>query len=338
MVTQENNRKHVHYHDGEEPDVEQTIRSLVEEFVERKEAEEKPESLSKKEESYLLQKYKNDEQARSKAQKFMRAFANGVNIDNPEGSIAIASMKEWTKATKKFNLSARNMNDLGRGRIYIDSLDGDIKQYEEAVKFIDANSLNIKGGKPKAQYIIDIKGVEILEGSVDDYIKKTRKSGFAGSINLNLKIDNKKGRTGYFELQIMPKFYKDCDAHSHIIYDMITIFEGIPKRFKNESQKIVDNVLHTANEALFYEHASRTGFINVNEELQDFSIDEETQWRCWDVLDHIRTELENTRYATMKRPPTWYKKSLDAITYAKTSVANTYRWTNGPNSGNEHSL
>ena len=255
----------------------------------------------------------------------------GIEDKDIDRVIVTGPMKEWDTALRKqFTQAAGSLNDLGRSRILIKTTE----QYNQALQTIMATKSGRKG--PQA---IDVKGTTIV-GNVNNYLRNASKAGYAGSINFDIEIDLGKGRTGLSEVQIMPEAYEECYDHSHILYEMIRILKQIPKAFRTNAQTSISEALVNANQSLFYEHGTRTGFIEVRDDIKDFALIEEEFRDCLDILDRIRTALEQTKYGAHKRPPKWFKESLMALSYAKTSATNTFFATNKRQGcdldGNEH--
>ena len=291
------------------PELDKAVSRVVTEFKNIKTQRAEPAELDSKTEQHLLRCLKDAEQGRSKAGKFMLALAKGMDVDDPETSYVVAGMKSWDRIVNKFNAAARNVNDLGRGAVYIDSVD----EYKAFQKLMRSKT---RDGEVRQ---LNIKGVHIIDGSMDDYIASPRKSGYAGSINFNIDLDIGKGRHGVFEVQIRPKAYMDIDKKSHYLYDMIRILQEVPQSFLTDGDKEVRDALITANRALFEEHSWRHGFDEVRKG-EPLHINAAEMRSITGILDRLRTAIESMPGQSSK----WQSETADALTYAKTSVVNVH--------------
>ena len=267
-------------------------------------------SLSAKEEAELQRKFKDAQQGRSSAYKFMLAAAKAMKVKSPEDACKLADMKDWGTTVDKFKEAKRSTNDIGRGRIYIENVD-------EYYAFQKLNSSKDRNGH------LDLSGTQraaIIPGSINDYLMQARSSGYAGSVNFDLEVDLGKGRQGRFECQLIPSKYKDMYEHSHALYDMIRIFDEIPKAYLNKHDLKLRDLLIKANEAFFFEYGERTGFIDVRKPRPRAQISNEEYQDIITALDLIRTTIEDLPGRNLK----WKRETAEATTYAKTSVTHVY--------------
>ena len=293
----------------ENPELDKAVSRVVNEFKNTKTQKREPAEIDGKTEQHLLRRLKDAEQGRSKAGKFMLALAKGMEVEDPETSYVVAGMKSWDRIVNKFNAAARDVNDLGRGAVYINSVD----EYKAFQRIMRSKT---KDGEVRQ---LNAKGVHIIDGSMDDYIASPRKSGYAGSINFNIDLDIGKGRHGVFEVQIRPKAYQDIDKKSHYLYDMIRILQEVPQSFLTDGDKEVRDSLITANRALFEEHSLRHGFDEVRKG-EPLQISAAEMRSITGILDRLRTAIESLPGHGSK----WQSESADALTYAKTSVVNVH--------------
>jgi len=301
------------------PELDSAVSRIVTTYSSIKTQKYLPRDIDHKTEQYLKRSLKDAAQGRSKADKFMFAMANAMDIKNPETAYIVAKMKSWDRIVNKFNSSARDINDLGRGAIYIDS----VEEYKAFHKILSSKT---RDGEFRQ---LNIKGVHLINGSLDDYIANPRKSGYAGSINFNIDLDIGKGRHGIFEIQIRPKAYQDIDKKSHYLYDMIRILQEVPTSFLSEGDKQVRDAMITANRALFEEHSCRHGFDEVRKG-PPLHINAEEMRSITGILDRLRTAIE----ATPGNDHEWQNEAANALTYAKTSVMNVHMAS--PHSGLDH--
>ena len=103
---------------GINPGVDAAVKALVSEIKDRhKEGEET--NLTQIQKDKLARDFKNAEQGRGYASKYMRALAKAMNLECPDAAVVMAPMKRWSRAAEKISVADRNLHDLGRGRIYI---------------------------------------------------------------------------------------------------------------------------------------------------------------------------------------------------------------------------
>ena len=279
---------------------------LISEYKKAK-TNKKSNQLPAKKEASLRRQYKDAKQSRSPAGKFMRALADAIGFEDPESAYIIANMKDWERAKEKFAEAARNTSDLGRGRIYLNSLD----DYESFMSLLSSKRRDGTVTRIKSH------GVKIIPDSISNYLESARKSGFAGSVNFDVKIDVGKGRHGKFEVQVMPHAYQEVDKISHFLFDMIRILEEVKESYLTEEDKRVMDSLILANQALFIEHGIRSGFVSLRKDKLP-QINDERLKESLGILDRIWTELGNIsgrRFA-------WIDQTRQAMTEAKTSLTN----------------
>lgn len=291
------------------PELDNAVSRIVTEYHNIKTQRHLPCEIDHKTEQHLKRCLKDAEQGRSKAGKFMFALSKGMDIKNPETAYVVADMKSWDRIVNKFNSAARDINDLGRGAVYINSVD----EYKAFQKILSSKT---KDGELRQ---LNAKGVRIIDGTLDDYIARPRKSGYAGSINFNLDLDLGKGRHGVFEVQIRPKAYIDIDKKSHYLYDMIRILQEVPASFLTDGDQQVRDALITANRALFEEHSCRHGFDEVRKG-EALHINAGEMRSITGILDRLRTAIETMPYNDQE----WQSETANALTYAKTSVMNVH--------------
>lgn len=292
------------------PELDSAVMRLVTEYQNIKTQKSLPSKIDYKTEQRLLRNLKDAEQGRSKAAKFMLALAKSMDIKNPETAYIVAEMKSWDRIVNKFNAAAGDINDLGRGSVYINSVD----EYKAFQKILSSKT---RDGEIRG---LNAKGVRLIDGTLDDYIAQPRKSGYAGSINFNLDLDIGKGRHGVFEVQIRPKAYQDIDKKSHYLYDMIRILQEVPSSFLTDSDKQVRDALITANRALFEEHSCRHGFDEIRKGAP-LHINSGEMRSITGILDRLRTAIEVT---PNHRDQEWCYETANALTYAKTSIMNVH--------------
>ena len=278
--------------------------------------------ISVQQEANLTREFHKAEQARSPAGVFMRSFAKTAGIDEIS-MVHIGSMKSRERAMIKLSDPSRNLKDLGRGRIYLNNT----KDYRAALKLLRGiktdgtiNGVNCRSAK----ICTYANGLTYL-----NYLELPRRSGYMGSINLDLDVDLGKNRHGYFEVQIMPREYAETYEKSHMLYELIRKIEPIPSAMRSFEQSSVLFALCTANEMLFREDAARTGFDSVAKEplkLPDYS----TVQRLIAILDKIRDAAEyHPQRKDLEEMPDEHdsqvaQRLMEAITYAKSSLANIY--------------
>lgn len=290
---------------GINPGVDAAVQSLVSEIKDRHKAGEET-NLTQIQKDKLARDFKNAEQGRGYAGKYMRALAKAMHLECPDAAVVIAPMKRWNRAAEKISIADRNLHDLGRGRIYIKT-PKDIQKFYKLL-----NGKNAEGHIPGATH-----NASIIPGSISNYLENPRKSGFAGALLFDLEVDLGKNRFGALEAQIMPEDYQDVYNQSHRLYDMIRIFQEIPENFRTRDHNYILENLVRANAALFDEFSMRTGFDVLRKEPIHVVTEEEYEMG-FDVLDKIWTELNRGR--SNKEP--WIKETQDALSFAKTSLAN----------------
>lgn len=280
---------------------------IISELEKSKSAQRTGKELPPKAEAFLRREYKAAKHGRSDAGKFMRALADSTGVEDPSGAFIIADMKAWSRTKEKFAEAARNTNDMGRGRMYLENT-------EEYHAF-----LRVLRSKTKTGILRNVQShkVRIIEGTITNYLKGARKSGYAGSINFDMEMDIGKGRTGKFEVQVMPRAYERVDKISHKLFDMIRILQEVKESYLGDDDKRVLESLILANQSLFMEHGIRTGFIDIREDKLPKVTDEKLM-EATGVLDRIWTslgEMSGRKYA-------WIKEAQEAMTEAKTSLMN----------------
>ncbi len=290
---------------GVNPGVDAAVKALVNEIRDRHKAGEEA-NLTQLQKDKLARDFRNAEQGRGYAGKYMRALAKAMNLECPDAAVVIAPMKGWNRAAEKLSTVDRNLHDLGRGRIYVKT-PKDIQKFYKLL-----NGKNAEGHIPGATH-----SASIIPGTISNYLETPRKSGFAGALLFDLEVDVGKNRFGALEVQIMPEDYQDVYDQSHRLYDMIRIFQEIPENFRTPDHNYVLKNLVRANAALFDEFSMRTGFDVLRKEPIHVVTEEEYE-TGFDVLDKIWTELNRGR--SNKEP--WVKETQDALSFAKTSLAN----------------
>lgn len=298
----------------QDPALDQAVHNLVQMLKNSKTKRPGSVDLDEKTEQRLKRQFKDAEHGRTTAGKFMRAIALELGNDDPDLAYIVAGMKDWDRVKDKFVNAARDVRDLGRGSVYINSMD----EYRAFHSILKSKT---KEGIVKR---LNVKDVRIIEGSMDDYLANPRKSGYAGSINFNIEIGLGKGRHGVFEIQVRPSAYQDIDKKSHRLYDLIRLLQEIPGAFLDPSDHEVMDALITANQALFEEHAWRYGFDEANKN-PPMDIGYAQMRTIKGILDRLRTTIENLP----GRNFAWKSETADALTYAKTSVDNVYEATQG---------
>lgn len=264
--------------------------------------------LGIRDENHLTQLHKGARQAKSKANRFMYAIAKEIGIKNLDFNILMADGKNWKRAKEKSKDSSRNLHDLQRGRIYLSSP----SRYKKLKSILKQMT---KSGQLRG---IKIAGVSIIPNSIDDYIEEAReKSGFAGSLNLDLLVDNGKGGEGYFEIQFMPSDYTKVDKQSHRLFDMIRILDEIPKDYRSEADDKIKFSLKIANQALYIEHGILSGFIDFRTDRPS-GINIKNIQTAYGVLDRLRTKLDDLG----GRDFSWKTETRQALIEVKTSLRN----------------
>ena len=298
-------------------DIDQAVYKLVRELKNRKELN-NASSLSQKDISYLKREFKCAEQSRSHGCKFMRALNKEAGVEDPDGAFILGDMKEWTRAAKKLKATDRNLHDLGRGRIYLD----DISHYKKIMKVLKSKH---SSGVISA---LNLPNYHIIEGSLDNYLENPRQSGFAGSLNFDLLIDNGKGRYGKFEVQVMPKEYKETDKISHHLFDMIRVLQDKPKDSITGNDKKILKSLILVNKMLFIEQAQRTGFIDIRKDKSRLPIIGQTELQLANkVLDNIEMAIQGLSGRNFK----WRRQTIGAIEDARTCLENMFSAQTSPN-------
>lgn len=300
----------------QDPELDKAVHSLVQMLKNTKTKRPGSVELDEKSEQRLKRQFKDAEHGRTTAGKYMRAIALELGHEDPDLAYIVAGMKDWDRVKDKFVNAARDVRDLGRGSVYINSI-------EEYRAFHSILKSKTKDGIVKR---LNVRDVRIIEGSMDDYLANPRKSGYAGSINFNIEIDLGKGRHGTFEIQVRPSAYQDIDKKSHRLYDLIRLLQEVPGGYLTPSDHEVMDALVTANQALFEEHAWRYGFDEINKN-KPLEISYAQMRSIKGILDRLRTTIENLP----GRNFAWKSETADALTYAKTSVDNVYEATQGRN-------
>ena len=265
--------------------------------------------LSAKETQSLKQQFKHAEQARSSALRHMVQISKAIGSKSPESSTKLAPMKAWETAADKFAQAGRSTNDLGRGRVILD----DVEAYYAFLSLMSAKDKDGHLQLPGAQKI------RIIGGSFNNYIDTPRKSGYAGSINFDLSIEQSKGREGRFEVQVIPEAYLKVYDQSHRLYDLIRIYDEIPQDYLSDEDRLIRDVLTLCNKALFAEHSVRAGFDEVTS-FRGLKVTQGDLPIINNILDKVRDSVEVLPGRNFK----WKQETLDAITYAKTSVMNIF--------------
>lgn len=262
--------------------------------------------VSYKTERQLGTAFKNAEHGKSTAWKFMKAISDALGIESPEIRLVMASGKDWERAKQKIQNTSRTLHDLQRGRIYLSS----VERYHALKKLLRS----FEGKKIRS---INIDNVEINSEDIDDYLAHPRKSGYAGALHMDLRIDLGKGRSADFELQFMPAAYEEVDRISHRLYDMIRILDEIPEAYKTREDVRIQDALIFANKMLYIEHGFRTGFIEVRK-TKPPAITTQQISDAYDILDRLRTQIESLD----GKDNGWRKETSNAITNVKTSLTN----------------
>ena len=273
-------------------------------------------NLALNEELDLRSRFKNAGHCRTKAYNFMLAFNTHSNIEDPHRAISIAKMKTWDRAANKLKEYDRNLNDLGRGRIKIQNA-----AHHRNIKHLLDNRES-DGSIP----ILNVDNVYIIDGSVDDYLEKPRKSGFAGAVNFDLGINNRKGRKATFEVQAMPEDYEKAYDTSHCLYDVIRILQNRPKSKNKSTDDLytkIENALVLANSMIFIEQGQRSlhQYINLRSDRDNLpTIHTEQLAFANEVLDHVGTAI----MSLPGRDQEWREKTIKATTEAKSCLTNVY--------------
>ncbi len=284
------------------PSIDSVIRGLVREIATRNEHHSPKIKLSKKAEKSLTQAFKNAEQGRSSADSLMQIIAKKMKVESNSNTVFIVPMKDLQRAREKSTIPGRNLNDLGRGTILFSTP----AQYEFLKKSLP--SLIKNSG---------IKKATIIKDKIDDYIKKPRKSGYAGGLHTDFEIELTKGNIGNFELQIKPEQYQKADTQSHLLYDMIRILEEIPRNLLTRDHLKVKIALLRANRALFDEEAFKHGYMDIRKQPNNTPT-QRVRDNTVTILDHIQQNIDQLRGRKYK----WREETKDAITFAKSSIQN----------------
>jgi hypothetical protein len=286
-------------------DIDTVVESLIQELKDRHAAKSQ---LTPSQTKQLQKEFDHAKQGETYAKKFMLKLAALMKIECPQAAAHTGPTKSWDRAAAKMSIEDRNLHDLQRGRLYVQS-PKDIAKFYKLL-----NSKDNEGHIPGTT-----RNVVIIPDSIDDYIKNPRKSGFAGAIIMDLGINIGKNRIGTYELQIMPRDYKDVYDQSHHLYEMIRILQEIPKNFLSEEHNYVIKNLVMANTALWDEFAIRTGFDTLRSKPL-MEIDKKDWKACLSVLDQIWRTLYKNRNG--KNP--WIMDMEDSVSLSKTSVTNMY--------------
>lgn len=292
-----------------DPDLDDLIFRVVSSHKVIKTSHTRSVKLSQKEFKYLIQEFKNAERSQPVAENFMKMIAEKIGVKNLEKSLLIAEMKEWDRAVEKSRQENRDLHDLGRGTIYVDNAE----QVKSLIRLLqscdDSGHLNFKG--PKCQK------VQIIDSKFDNYLHKPRSSGYAGSINFDLKIDLGQNRYGKFEVQIRPLQFKLTDKLSHQLFELIRSTEEIDKSALKNQHKELLCYLKKANAALFDEIAARHGYDVLRAKKPD-PLDLNQLLKANAILDRVWTALDEIGGRNYQ----WKQDAKDAITASKTSLLN----------------
>lgn len=279
------------------------------------------ENLSAGQSFKLTQLFKTAGFGRSTAHKFMTALVRHVGVVNDTGAIRMSRLKDRSKAGQKIYTDQRSSRDLARGRILIESPD----QYEKVMQLLRSAKAN-RGFVSKLR----VNGVRIAEDKhgayYTDYIANPRKSGYAGSINLDLEIDVGKGKTATFELQIMPWDYENAYDHSHCLYSFIRRLDrAIEDQNQDQDTKLaihtLRRILIRSNTAIFDEHAQRADYMQYRKtKPEPLSLKEARQMN--DILDRISTAASQMMHTKNPKERERGEEILDAVKEAKTSIQN----------------
>lgn len=274
--------------------------------------------------SGLTQAYKNAEQSRGQLTRAMRALAVEVGVHDARNATMIGPMKNLARTMEKIEgQDYESIFDLGRGRILIHDPEK-LKVFEKII-----------GKADKDGHIDAFKSDKLSIKKSKNYLKNFSDYGYGGSWNLAVEIDLGKNRAGKAEIQIIPREYVRYYDDSHWLYEIIRSQEdSVHEMMRTPEQIEVIDALKKANRALFDEAAVRTEFIQYREgaslkdKLQVLS--EEEADRVWDILDQMQVSIESIQ----GKDPGWRTKTVQAMTNAKTSIHNMYRYTKklNPNS------
>jgi hypothetical protein len=200
-----------------QPDLEVSIMDLISAVNATYENESYKILLQAKVKKKLLQEYGHAGQSRGSANKAMTAIAQAIGVPDYQNAVYVAPMKELQRAAEKYNVPDRNMHDLGRGTIYIHKS----REIE--------NFLELSESKQDMAEALKKQNVSIIPGSVDNYFSKPRSSGFHGSLNFDYEVEFTKGRSGKFEVQMVPHSYIETNKNSHYLYAIIRKLQEIPE-------------------------------------------------------------------------------------------------------------
>lgn len=275
-------------------------------------------SFSQKTFSFLMAEFRNAEQSLEIAEKFMQTIAKEIGIDNLEEAIHIVPMKDWDRAVEKSAYPDRDLHDLGRGTIYVNSVE-EVKRLITLLNGMDDDgNLKIKG--PKSQR------VQIIGAKFDNYLRNPRSSGDSGRINFDLKIDLGNNRFGKFEVQVRPADYKKTDVQSHFLFEMIRNLKRPDGEEPEPARKELMDALISANAALFDEIAARKGFDKLRAKPPK-NLPLEEVFHINVILDRVWTAFEEIGGRRFK----WRTETQEAITHAKTCLLNLYQRSLDPN-------
>jgi hypothetical protein len=290
---------------GYRPELDDVAESLVLQLISNHDDGEQVE-LSEKDTKKLTNEFKHSETGRSDAEKTARSIALKAKLQDGASAVMMAPLKDWNRAAQKLNAEGRTVHDLARGRMYVKSP----KELGAVAKVLES--------RDEDGYIEGVaKSAAIIKGSVGDYVKQDRSSGYGLSLNFDLKKQLKQSAVdGKTEFQVMPYEFKDIYDRSHCLYEMIRILDEL-KFMRTKDQTYVMENLIIANRALCDEALIRSGYDKYRSKPIHLVTDEEHE-KAYDVLDRIWTVLESTP----GRKHDWMQEMQSAISMAKTSLSN----------------
>ncbi len=287
-------------------DLDKAIESTISALIARHEEKEDV-ILPPKLERALQQEFKKSQEGLSPFYRVINWLAKEI-----EAEAEIGPMKEWHRTVTKFAAQGRKPNDLGRGRIFVD----DPEQVREFYK--------IWSSKDKDGHIPGMpKNTFIVPGSYDDYLAEQRWSGYASALHFDICVNSHKGHGGgTLENQIMPRSYLKTYGQSHKLFDIIRMIHEIPAPMRSKEQQYILDGLIIANGALFDEFALRPPHFSVLRKKPIKELDQKSAAHARDVIDRLWTPFENFHG---RRPP-WMDETMEAFTFAKSSVFNMSNW------------
>lgn len=234
--------------------------------------------LTEKKENLLERAFHDASMSLGTFEQYMQDVAEKVMEADPEQAVKLAPLKDRRRAAAKIGDASRNaFGDVARGRIVFDN----VQEYKRFVSCFE----NGKSSHPFHDEWAEREGrsVRLQQDSISNYLRNPRKaSGYAGSINLNVEVDCKKGRSGTAEIQVMPRALLETDRQSHLLFEMIRDLSEKPKEYRTAGEEKLRRALVAYNTALWDEAARNNDLLDLRNE-QPAPIDMK------DAIEHSNT-------------------------------------------------